>query len=130
NASLREAVDLVLHQRNEWRDDHRHAALHHGRHPVADALSGPGGRDRELIASREHGRHDVCLAGPEFVEAKDLTEGALGRRDHVGILTGITRRDQGGLNSAPIAVRYRNRDLDGTGRDTAFVASCLAWTQI
>ncbi len=83
DAALGEAVDLVLHQRDEGRDHHRQAASYDGRDPVADALSRAGGRDREYVAAREHGLYDLCLTGSEFVEAEDLAQHAFSVGDHL-----------------------------------------------
>ena len=78
------AVDLVLHERDQRRDDHRQSTVDDSRHPVADALPGPGGRDRKNVASRKHRRHDLCLAGAEFIKAENLAQHALCPVDHPG----------------------------------------------
>jgi len=82
-----QAVNLILHQRDERRDDHRQPAIDHSRDPVADALAGSGGRDGKNIASLERRGYDLSLPGTEGVEAKDLAQDPLGRGDHQGSLT-------------------------------------------
>src|ERR1700730_15296330 len=81
-APLREAVDLVLHKRDERRHDQCQPAIDHRWYPVADALPGPGGRDRENVASREHRRHHLSLPGAEGIQAEDVTQHAICPGDH------------------------------------------------
>ena len=63
-----EAVHLVLHQRDEGRDDDGGATRAHGRGLVAERLAAAGGEHDERIASQEDGGHRLFLQGPEGVE--------------------------------------------------------------
>ena len=86
DAAVREAVDLVLHERDERRNHHRQPALDDGGHPVADALAGSGRCDRQHVAAIKHRLHDGCLSRPERVQAEDIAQRAFGPVDH---LTGV-----------------------------------------
>ena len=100
NASLGEAVDLIFHEGYEWRDNHRQSAIDYRRHPVADALAGPGGRDRENVAPGKHRRDHLCLPRPKGVEAEDLPQHLLCPCDHAGESDGIG-------DSRPGSLRHR-----------------------
>ena len=83
DAVIREAVDLVLHERDERRNHHREPALDDGRHPVADALAGAGRRDRQHVAAAKHRLHHCCLSRPECIQAEDVSQRSFGPVDHL-----------------------------------------------
>ena len=68
----RERVDLVLHERDERRDDERQVVAHERRQLVAERLPGAGRHDDEHVArGRADRRADrLLLAGSEGVEAE------------------------------------------------------------
>ena len=89
--SLRcEKVDLVLHERDERRDDDGDAVEHQRGELVAEALARTGREHGEGGAAGEQGLDDLLLAGPEGVEAESLGENlvdgrcARGRVGHCG----------------------------------------------
>ncbi len=55
-------IDLVLHQRDQRRDDQRQPVEDQGRELVAEALAAAGGHDAQAIASCQDGRDDFLLA--------------------------------------------------------------------
>ena len=75
-------IDLVLHERNQWRDDDAQSL--HGRRGQleAQALAAAGGEDHQRVPALENGADGVILAGaqggvpPESFQAGvDLTSG-------------------------------------------------------
>ena len=60
-----EGVDLVLHQRDEWRDDDGQALPHERRQLVAQRLAAARGHDRQHVFAREDGSQRILLSGPE-----------------------------------------------------------------
>jgi hypothetical protein len=77
HGALQQGVDLVLHQGDEGRDDHREAPLHEGRDLVAQALPAARRHDRQRVPSFEHGPYHGLLPGTERIEPEDLLEYAL-----------------------------------------------------
>jgi hypothetical protein len=71
-----EEVDLVLHQRNQRRHDHREAVQHQRRELVAEALTAAGRKDRERRAAVQECVDDLLLAGAERREAEPLGKDA------------------------------------------------------
>ncbi len=67
-------VDLVLHQRDQRRDHDRQPAEEEGRKLVAEALAGPGRKDRERRSPGEERLDDPFLAGPEGVKTESFRE--------------------------------------------------------
>ena len=65
DALPREEVDLVLHQRDQRRDDDRHAVEQQRRELVAEALARPGREDGERRAAGEERVDDLLLARAE-----------------------------------------------------------------
>ena len=70
----REEVELVLHQRDQRRDDDRDTVEQEGGKLVAEALTGAGGEDRERGAAGEERLDDLLLARAERVEAEPVGE--------------------------------------------------------
>ena len=67
-----QAVDLVLHERDERRNDEGHAGLDQGRQLEADRLACTGRHDGQAVPAVEKGLDDLMLAGPERRIAKIL----------------------------------------------------------
>ena len=67
-----QAVDLVLHEGNERRNDQRHAGHHQGRQLEAYRLPCPCRHDGQAVAAIEKGLDDLMLARPERRIAKIL----------------------------------------------------------
>src|SRR5690606_19451972 len=67
---------LVLHQGNEWGNDQRVSAHHHGRNLKADGLSPAGGEDAQCVPSGQHRTDHGALqrteAGETEVAVEDL----------------------------------------------------------
>ena len=72
-----ERVDLVLHQRDQRRDDHRHAVQQQRRQLVAEALARAGGEHGERAAAREQRLDHLGLARAELAQAEALGEQAV-----------------------------------------------------
>ena len=74
---LRQRLDLVLHERDERRDDERHVVAHERGQLVAQRLAGAGRHDDEHVARgrADRGADGVLLTGAEGVEAEGLTQG-------------------------------------------------------
>ena len=64
-AQAAELVDLVLHQRDQRRDDQRQPVEHQRRQLVAEALASAGRHYAQAIATRQHGADHLFLAEPE-----------------------------------------------------------------
>ncbi len=67
-------VHLVLHQRDERRNDERSPWHQDGWQLVAQTLASPGGHDDEGILARQDGLDDVLLLAAEGVVAKILLQ--------------------------------------------------------
>ncbi len=75
-----EGVDLILHQRDQRRDDDGDAVEQQGRQLIAEALAGAGGKDGERRAAGEERVDDALLARAEGAEAEPGLEHLPGRR--------------------------------------------------
>ena len=60
-----EALDLIGHQRDQRRDDHRELAVEDRRQLVAERLAGPGRHHQQHVAAGDHGLDRLQLSGPE-----------------------------------------------------------------
>ena len=69
-----EEVDLILHQRDQRRDDDRDAVEQERRELIAEALAGARREDRERGAARQQRLDDLLLAGAERGEAEPGAE--------------------------------------------------------
>ena len=67
-------VDLVLHQRDQRREDERRLGPQHRRELVGERLAGAGRHQRERVAALDGGADDLLLAGPEVGEAEELAQ--------------------------------------------------------
>jgi hypothetical protein len=61
-----EALDLIHHQRDERRDDHREVAIHKRRKLVAGRLAGAGRHHEEHVATMDRPLDRRALARPEI----------------------------------------------------------------
>ena len=68
-------VDLVLHQRDQRREDEGGLGSQHRCKLVGQRLSRPGRHQRERVAARDRSAHDLLLAGAEVGEAVVLLKG-------------------------------------------------------
>ncbi|MNH08247.1 hypothetical protein D3C79_676580 [compost metagenome] len=78
-----ERGDLVVHQRDQWRDHHRQARAQQPRHLETQRLAATGGHQHQGIAAIGHAVDDRCLAPAETVVAEDVLENALSLFEHV-----------------------------------------------
>jgi len=74
NAQCLRAANLVMHQRDQRRNDQRRAFPGERRQLIAERLARAGRHHRQRMLSREHAAHDVLLRAAEGVEAKRLFE--------------------------------------------------------
>ena len=83
-----ELIDLVLHQRDQRRDDQRQPVERQGRQLVAKALAAAGGHDAQAVFSRQDGGNDFPLAGAEGRQAEPRQEGIeiIAGNAHAGII--------------------------------------------
>ena len=97
-----ERVDLVLHQRDERRDDERQVGPHQRRQLVAERLARAGWHHHQHVAAGDGGLDRLALAGPEPGEAEHLPQrlaglGRAGERPRrVGTEARQGRRDRAG----------------------------------
>ena len=61
NTKLHQCFNLILHQRNEWRNDDAHAAPQQRRNLVAQRFSAPGRHQHQRVAAPRHMRDDILL---------------------------------------------------------------------
>src|SRR5262249_11004570 len=90
-----ECIDLVLHERDKWRQNQHRAGEDLGRNLEGERLTGTGWHDADAVASGEDGLDDLALAGSKRVVPEERFEHFLGgsggrERD----LHGWTLRDQ------------------------------------
>ena len=81
HAERLERVDLILHERDQRRDDDRDAVEHQRRQLVAEALARSGREDGERAAAREQRLDHLGLPRAEAGEAEALAEHALRGRE-------------------------------------------------
>ncbi len=86
HAEFVEGGDLVVHQRDQRRDDHRQPLAQQTRHLIAQRLAAAGGHQYQGIATTGHAIDDRRLVAAEGVVTEDIFEnaqrGGHGRRDH------------------------------------------------
>ena len=73
-AARHERCVLILHERDERRDDHREPRAEHGRKLIAERLARPRGHDREHVTALEHGLHRLALSCAKLGEAEPLVQ--------------------------------------------------------
>src|SRR5207253_1840433 len=84
-----QAINLVLHQGDEGRDDDGGIAAQDGGGLVAERLAAAGGQDDDRVAAVEDGAHGLFLQGPEGVVAPVAFDDAL---EAVEVVRGGLRR--------------------------------------
>ena len=72
----RERLDLILHERDERRDDDREVVAQERRQLVAERLAGAGRHNDEHVAACQRRLAGLALAGPELGEAEVLVQRA------------------------------------------------------
>ena len=90
-----ERLDLVLHQRDERRDDHRQVVAQQRRKLIAERLARAGGHDDQHVAVGQRGLARLALARPEAREAEVLVQGGgqvHGGKAHTSAVAGGTGR--------------------------------------
>ena len=105
-----EAVDLILHQRDERRDHQPDAAgLHDRRRLETERLSAAGRQHDDAVARREDGQHRFALKRTETGEAPDAMQGVLEGMVESGEIVSVWRicarrnhrRDAGTVRRVP-----------------------------
>ena len=79
DASLDERVNLVLHKRDQGREDDGGLIGQEGGGLVAERLAPAGGQHHQGIASLEGGGHGLALQGPQRAEAPVFLQNAAQR---------------------------------------------------
>jgi len=73
---------LVVHQRDQGRDDDGHPAplllAHDGRYLVAQRLAAARGHEHQCVAAADHVLDDVLLRAPELLVAEDIVQDGVG----------------------------------------------------
>ena len=72
--SLLQARYLILHERDERRDDQGQPGQESGRQLVAERFALSGRHDRHRIAPSQHGPHNLLLARSKLFEAELVVE--------------------------------------------------------
>ena len=72
-AELRQFLELIAHQRDQRRHNHRHARHQHGGHLVAQRLACAGGHDGERVTSGKDRVDHRLLSRTQLLEAEHLT---------------------------------------------------------
>ena len=78
HAELAQGGDLIVHQRDQRRNDHRGAGTAQGRHLVAQALAAAGRHQHQRVAAGEHMVDYRFLRTTKAGKAEDTAENALG----------------------------------------------------
>ena len=98
DADFIERRHLVLHQRDERRDDDTDAGARQRRNLVAQGLAAPRGHEHQRIEAVEHGRDHLLLEAAEAVVAEDLAENLRWTAQNhcwsVAIAGGVPPRDE------------------------------------
>ncbi len=84
HAELLERGDLVVHQRDQRRDDHRAPVAQQRRHLVAEALAGAGRHQHQRVAAGRDVRDDRLLRVAEARVPEHAGERLAGARREVG----------------------------------------------
>ena len=71
NPQLAQLLHLILHQRNERRDDHRQPRPEQGGQLVAEGFAAASRHDGQGIPSGQTALNDLFLQRPELIVAKD-----------------------------------------------------------
>jgi hypothetical protein len=138
-----EALDLVLHERHERRDDDRQVRAHERGQLVAERFARPGGHHHQEVTPGERGADRLRLPGPERGEAEVFAQGGEGGIHAAADLTAggggrprsrVTRREGGTATArtarrpSPTAVRER-LSAEGHNQDSGDRGSFLTRSQ-
>ena len=77
-------LHLVVHQRDQRRDDDVRSSARERRQLVAERLAGARGHDDERVAALQRGGHRLALPGAERLVAEDVVQDGLGIGRHPG----------------------------------------------
>ena len=77
DAGVLQGHDLILHERDERRDDERQPRQQQGGHLIADGLTGTGGHHGQHVLPGQQALHDLLLPGAEAVVAKKFFQDAV-----------------------------------------------------
>ena len=111
DAGRLQRVDLVLHQRDERRDDDAGAGAHERRQLVAERLAAAGGHEHEGVAAGDEVLDDLLLVRPVLAKAEDVAQqGASGGR-RGGRWTGDVREE----GTGPSVARLTDGGVCGVG---------------
>ena len=124
DAGRPQRVDLVLHQRDERRDDDARARPHHGGKLVAERLAAAGGHEHERVAAGHEMVDDLLLVLAVLGEAEDVAQqvasgarrsrgaGGGGGRSHASESSKVDGRDAGRMALARRSVmKYSSAQL-------------------
>ena len=84
HSGLQQRIDLVLHQRDEGRDDHRDAVAEQGRDLIAQRLAAAGRHDHQAIAAARDVIDDRFLLASKRAVSEDAIEHLVRRPMHGG----------------------------------------------
>ena len=82
NARIAQRRDLILHQRDQRRNDNCQPAHQHRRHLIADGFSGAGRHDAEHIAAGKDPVDQLFLTVPETVISEIFLQDPLRSQQH------------------------------------------------
>ena len=82
HSGLQQGVHLILHQRDERRDDDRDAVTQQGGDLVAQRLAAAGGHDHQGVAVAGHVIDDRFLFAPKRVVSEHAFENVVRRAVH------------------------------------------------
>ena len=74
DTDLAQRGNLVIHQRNQWRDDHRGAGPTQRRNLIADAFAAAGRHQDERVAAKHDVVHSSRLLAAKTGEAENLAQ--------------------------------------------------------
>ena len=90
NAQFVQCADLVLHQRNQRRDDQRRTVAQQRGYLVAQRLAAAGGHQHQRIAAGQHRVDGGALLTAKLVVAEDSAQEIAGGVSHRGRITKLT----------------------------------------
>ena len=82
HAQFFEGGDLIVHQRDQRRNDHRQTFTQQRRHLEAQRLAATGRHQHQRITAAGHALNDRTLTATETVVAEDVLEDALSLFEH------------------------------------------------
>ena len=82
NAEGARGADLVVHQRDQRRDDERRARPRYRRHLVAKRLARASRHDRKRVLARHDAAYHLRLNAAEILKAEGVAENGMGILHH------------------------------------------------